>query len=81
MQFISSYLVCVMGFVESPSRDLFHRSQAKLIVMGVKPKSVTLALDRPVIGDCAFNDFMILLGFLFDEGAIVERLLFPSKVF
>jgi hypothetical protein len=81
MRFVSSYHVCAIGFVASPSCDLFDRLHAKLIVMGVEQKSVTLTLDRLVNGDDALDDLMVICGFWFDEGAIVERLLFPSKAF
>jgi hypothetical protein len=41
-----------------------------------KPKSVTLALDRLVIGECVFDDVTILFHFWFGESAGLEKILF-----
>jgi hypothetical protein len=44
-------------------------------------KSITLAFDRPVSGDCAFDNMMVLFDFRFDEGAVAKIRLFQWRSF
>jgi hypothetical protein len=47
--------------------------------VGIVQKSVTLAFDRLVSEDCAFDNLMILLDFRFNESAIVGLPLFYRR--
>jgi hypothetical protein len=57
--------------------SLTYRCDSKnLCHVGIVQKSVTLAFDRLVSEDCAFDNLMILLDFRFNESAIVGLPLF-----
>jgi hypothetical protein len=70
MQFVVLYwlhmiclVLCAYAFV------LLDRSRVKLLDMGDELKRVTLILNHLIIGECVFDDLMVL----FDEIAVSEN--------
>jgi hypothetical protein len=55
-------------------------SRTKLLDKAGEPKSVTLTLDCLVIGECIFNDVMVLFDFWFDGSGGLEEILFSSEI-